>query len=295
MRRLRARGPRPYTWVVVGVLGALLAWRLAVELVEPHLLLVFEPRAPYVEASTVAGTVPRLYSDRRPHVGKISGLQKGLVWIRDGRPLVEEGYGFGCPIVEVDGQAHVSRHAVVERTAIPGGVRLIKRYDIDTVDTPIQFLRRKYRPVPSLGTITVHYDLLPEGVIDVCVDLSRLDVDWTRVYFMNEQGARTFTRFEDAGGRMLEGAEIGIWESVIEFSGRACMRSAPAGRERAELGFCLEPSQAGEASPVRLYYGRERYKQYNWRGTYHLSWAGIDLEVEAPQSLYGYRITLEVR
>jgi len=46
----------------------------------------------------------RLHSDTRPHVGKIAGLQKGLVWVQAGQTLVEEGYGFGCPIVEYNGE-----------------------------------------------------------------------------------------------------------------------------------------------------------------------------------------------
>jgi len=276
-------------------LGLLLAWQLVAELIEPHRLLVLALRTPYLEVPSVGSTALRLYSDTRPHVGKISGLQKGLVWVREGRLLVEEGYGFGTPIVEYGGQAYLARHAEIERETVPGGLRLIKRYQIDTVDTPVQFLRRKYRPGSPLGTITVQYDIRPEGVIDVGVELSELEVPWTRVYLMNEQGARRFTRFEDASGSVLEEDEIGIWESAAEFSGRACMRSGPARVEEAELRFCIEPLQEGQTSPVRMYYGRERYKQYNWRGTYLLSWAGVDLEVEAPQPTYGYRIRLEAR
>jgi hypothetical protein len=291
----RARLLRLGGWAVSCVLIALLAWQVVVELVEPHLLLVFEPRVPFVEAPTVGGTRLRLYGDTRPHVGKISGLQKGLVWVRNGRPLVEEGYGFGAPIVEYQGQAYVARHAEVERSSIPGGVRLIKRYRIDTVDTPIQLLRRKYRPVAPLGSVTVQYDVWPEGLVDVWVDFRELEADWGRVYLMNEQGARRFVRYKDAGGIVLEGPEIGIWESKAEFTGPACMSSKPAEDGFSSLCFCVEPLEEGAAPPVRIYYGRERYKQYNWRGTYHLSWAGIDLEVEAPQPAYGYRISLEAR
>jgi hypothetical protein len=282
-------------WVGGGVLIALLVWQLVAELVEPHVLLVLEPRAPYLEAPTVGGTTLRLYSDKRPHVGKISGLQKGLVWVYDGRLLVEEGYGFGTPIVEYEGRAYLARHAEIERKTVPGGVRLIKRYQIDTVDTPIQFLRRKYRPVPSIGAITFRYDVRPEGEVDVRVDFSELRVAWTRVYLMNEQGARRFTRYQDARGISLEGDQIGIWESYAEFDGRACM-SAPSRRGTGGgLRFCVEPLGEAPQPQVRVHYGRERYKQYNWRGAYSLSWAGVDLALEGPQSSYGYRITLEAR
>ena len=138
---------------------ALLAWQLAVEMVEPYALLWLRPRSPVLEAPGPAGTTLRLHSDARPHVGKIAGLQKGLVWVAGRRALVEEGYGFGCPIVEIEGRAHVSRQASIEAVSLPGGTRLIKHYELDTVDTPIRFLKRKYQPVPSLGTVTVQYDI----------------------------------------------------------------------------------------------------------------------------------------
>jgi hypothetical protein len=281
--------------ILAALVGAFVAWRLVAELIEPHLLLQLQPPAPFLEVPTIAGTKLRLYSDTRPHIGKISGLQKGLVWVRQGRLLVEEGYGFGTPIVEYEGRAYLSRHAETRISELDEGMRLVKRYEIDTIDTPIQFLRRKYRTVPSIGAITFQYDVRPEGVIDVAVDLSQLHVDWTRVYLMNEQGARRFTHYQDAQGTTLEGAEIGIWESVAEFSGWACF-SAPLGLGLAADGalrFCIEPAEEEAQPPAVLYYGRERYNQYNWRGIYVLSWAGMDLALDAPQSAYRYRITLE--
>ena len=50
---------------------------------------------------------------------------------------------------------------------------------MDTVDTPSGFLRRKYEPVPAIGTVAVGYR--PTGInIDVTVDLSRLEPGWDR-------------------------------------------------------------------------------------------------------------------
>jgi hypothetical protein len=264
-------------------LGLLLVWQLIAELIEPHFLLWLWPRAPYVEAPSVADTSLRLYRDTRPHIGKISGLQKGLVWVRRESIFVEEGYGFGCPIIVYGGRSYASRHAEIEASDQGQFVRLVKRYYVDTVDTPSQLLRRKYRPVPSLGTIVYQYDVYPDGVIDVEVDWTGMEVDWQHVYLMNEQGGRRFTRYYDTEGTRLEGAEIGIWASQGRFIARACFEDA-GGR----LGFCVEPEP-----PAIAYFGRERYNQYNWRGIYYLSWSGIDLELEAPQTVYRYRIVLE--
>jgi hypothetical protein len=273
--------------VLAGLVAALIVpifvWQLTAELIEPHLLLWLGPHAPYLESPAVSGTMLRLYADARPHVGKVAGLQKGLVWVRDGRPLVEEGYGFGCPIVIDDGLAYLARHAEIEMSATADGTRFTKRYTIDTVDMPIQFLRRKYRPVDSLGVVVVTYDVSPEGAIDVGVDLSGLKVDWEKAYLMNEQGAQRFTHYYDTLGRKLTGDEIGIWEPSAAFIALGCFES-----EGRDLRFCVEAQP-----PATVYYGRERYNQYNWRGTYYLSWSGVDIEIEGPRLQYAYRITLE--
>jgi hypothetical protein len=265
--------------------AVLLIWKLLAEIIEPHVLLWLWPASPSLEADSVAGTTLRLHSDTRPHIGKIAGLQKGLVWVWKDRALVEEGYGFGCPIVEYRGQAYNSKYAAIEEVRLEGCTRLIKRFEMDTVDTPIQFPRRKYRPAPSLGTVTVQYDICPEGAIDIEVDFSQLTVDWTRAYLMNEQGANHFVRYTESGGKELVRREIGIWAQMDEPARNACFS-----RERRDLAFCVESANASV-----VHYGRERYWQRNWRGLYYLSWAGIDLQVEAPREIYRYRITLEAQ
>jgi hypothetical protein len=283
------RGLRFFGWLALAALGALILWQGAAEIIEPYYLLYLRSGPEPVEAATAGGTVLRLYADTRPHVGKITGLQKGLVWVQGGQLLVEEGYGFGCPILEVNGQAYVSRHAEVEVSSRGEATRLSKRYTMDTIDTPIRFLRRKYRPVPSLGVVTFHYDIRPDGIIDVGVDFSGVKAEWSRAYLMNEQGARRFTHYWDTNGTRLEAVEIGIWEPAETPPSRACFASNASGSaDGSPLRFCVEPGE-----PTTVYYGRERYNQYNWRGIYTLSWSGIDLEVEGPRQNYAYRIVLE--
>jgi hypothetical protein len=100
---------------------------------------------------------------------------------------------------------------------------------------------------------------------------------------MNEQGANHFVRYSEDGGRELESGEIGIWQEVAGTARWACFA-----RQHGDLAFCIRP----EETP-KVYYGRERYWQRNWRGLYYLSWAGIDIEIDAPRETYRYRITLE--
>ena len=184
------------TWTARVGLG-ILAWLLVAEAIEPHWTLaltsLLAPGPAPLQTPALSGTTLRLYQDTRPHIGKVAGLQKGLVWVADGRELIEEGYGFGCPIVQSGGRSYNSRHAETEVVSTGEQTRLVKYYTMDTLDTPVQVLRRKYRPVPAQGTVRVEYDIQPTGIIDVDVDLAGLEGAWERVFLMNEQGARAFS------------------------------------------------------------------------------------------------------
>mgnify|MGYP005840434223 CR=1 FL=1 len=265
----------------------LVAWQVVAEIIEPYhalwLRARLRPGSPPLEAPSVSGTLVRLYPDARPHVGKIARLQKGLVWVAEGRELVQEGYGFGCPIVIVGGQAYNSRTAQIRLQAIPGGHRLTKHFVMDTIDTPIRLLYPKYRAVSPIGVVTVHYNVYPEGHIAIQVDLSALTVPWEEVFLMSEQGADHFVRLVTADGASRSTDELGIWE--VFPTATACFESAD-GRRR----FCVQPTD-----DATVHVGRERYLQYNWRGIFYLNWSGVDLSIAAPRASYRYQIVLEAQ
>lgn len=245
---------------------------------EPYLWLYIDdllnPKPQPLTFELLDGLAVRLYGDTRPHVGKIARLQKGLVLLAGGQERIEEGFGLGLPMVEVDGQVYMSRSAKIEHA----GNRLVKHFEIDTVDTPSGFLRQKYEPVPAIGTVTVTYTV-NAGEIQVVVDFSGLEVPWDKAYVMNEQGARFFTRYEEPG-LAVEGEQFGKWQATTAQQG--CIVAADRSAR-----FCVET----EANPQR-YYGRERYNQYYLLGMYVLSWAGIDIEWPSSVDPLGYRIVL---
>ncbi len=264
--------------------GVALAWQIAAEVAEPLWLLRIGdwlwPRPAPLVALTAGSTGLWLYDDARPHLGKIARLQKGLVWVQADRKLVEEGFGFGCPIVVSGGSAYVSTHAETSMARQGSVVVLIKRYTMDAVDGAARFLHPKFPQAPALGVVVVRYDVYPEGVVDVTADFSQLKVAWQWAYLMNEQGAHRFTAYHDANGTTLPEGQIGPWQPV--YVRQACM-DEPGG-----LSFCVETDAL-----TRLYYGREHRRLFNWRGGTTLSWSGIDLQFPAPVTTVHYRLTLE--
>jgi len=223
----------------------------------------------------------RLHRTTRPHVGKIAALQKGLVLAHKGQALIEEGYGFGLPIIEAHGVAHVSRHAETSLVRQDGRITLIKAYRIDVADRPVRPFRMKYADVAPLGTVVFSYTIRAPDAIDITVDFTGLETDWDRAYLMNEQGARAFTHYIDATGEALDASDVGIWEAKV----------APFGCWEAptrDVRFCLDT-----VSGKRGFVGRERYRQYNWLGFYTLSWSGIDIAVDAPLDAYSYTIHVQ--
>jgi len=221
----------------------------------------------------------RLYADLRPHIGKIASLQKGLVLEYQGKQLIEEGFGFGAPIIQVGDIAYLSRHAETALVQNERGVTLVKTFDIDVADRPTRFLRVKYPDVPSLGTVVFSYTLQGPETITVDVDFTRLDTGWDRAYLMNEQGAISFPTYQDAQGQPHD--HVGRWE-VTDAPLHCWIQKDGA------LRFCVE-TEPGR----RKFVGRERYNQYRWTGIFYLSWSGVDIEIDPPVARYRYQVHVE--
>ena len=257
------------------------------EVIEPHWTIrlgdLVSPGPLPVTMALGNGLAVRVYADTRPHVGKITPLQKGTVLVQDGRELIEEGYGFGTPIVVQGGRSYLSQHADV--AASPDGREIVKRFRIDVEDTWTQPFRRKYRAVEPLGSIVFTYTVAAPGILDVAADFTGLRATPDLVYLANEQGARAFTLYSDSSGVQRYFADVpdtpDQW--VPTTAERTCFTA-----EARKLRFCVE-TQPGQAK----YVGRERYFQRRWSGLFSLSWAGTDIELTRPQGVYRYRVAVE--
>jgi hypothetical protein len=77
-------------------------------------------------------TALRIYSDNRPHCLEISALHKGLIIVHDGIERVEEGAGFGVPIMKYD-KTHFpsSAQCFIEKTK--NGYAIVKVFEMNAV------------------------------------------------------------------------------------------------------------------------------------------------------------------
>jgi hypothetical protein len=75
----------------------------------------------------------RLYADCRPSYLETSQLQKGLVLVLDDEELIEEGVGFGVPVVKYSDKTYFSSTAEVESKITPSSCNLKKTFILDTI------------------------------------------------------------------------------------------------------------------------------------------------------------------
>ena len=75
----------------------------------------------------------RLYEDTRPHCLETAQLQKGLVLLVEGSEVIEEGMGFGAPVVLYQDRAFFSSSADISVRREGNEMILTKSFTIDAI------------------------------------------------------------------------------------------------------------------------------------------------------------------
>ena len=79
------------------------------------------------------GLAVRLYRDCRPNCLETASLQKGLILMLDSRELIEEGVGFGLPVIKYEDKTYFSGSAEVSIQKASGTCKLTKTYVLDSI------------------------------------------------------------------------------------------------------------------------------------------------------------------
>jgi hypothetical protein len=253
----------------------------------------------------------RLYPDCRPNHLETSPLHKGLVLLYRGRELIEEGVGFGVPVVKYVDKTYFPGEAAVSSN----GCSLTKVYTLNMIslkklgaggyidDRLYSVLRKnferlylqkkfkglfnkvmevrdalkvstEFQVVEPRGKVTVTYSCRPDCV-GVQADFSELSHDGCReILMLNEQGSSYLPRYVDSDGVTLTGNQIGAWDNVT--AGVASLQSISGA-----LSFGVS-SRPG----ALLYRGFERTRK-------RFSWAGLSYSIKPDNKKFGYVIDLK--
>lgn len=255
----------------------------------------------------------RLYGDNKPACLETAPLQKGLVLVYKGKEVIEEGIGFGVPVVKYQDKTLFSCSAKIVQNIKPDCFE--KHFLLDTVSTKRFFkthvndsfyeavhklfekaylghqtmqpvnnkimelreilkIKTEFNQVKPRGVVKVRYQLNDEAV-DVSADFSNLTIEGSLEFLLlNEQGASCFPCYSDSDGTRLLGGRIGAWDLVT--AKKAAFSSIDG-----SLAFSLEPKAS-----ARLFRGREQTRN-------RFSWAGLSYSLPPLRSGFEYTIRLK--
>jgi len=257
----------------------------------------------------------RVYADSRPHNLEISALQKGLVLVFAGKELIEEGVGFGAPVVVFSDKTYFSATAHVTVEEKGERVEIVKRFSIDAVsrkrfkngvfvDNPVyrffsDSLASAYRDYPAtrgmifplirtrnaVGIKTFFTRAKPRGEITVTYNVKRRDID-VRVDFakLDKRNCRKMLLLNEQGSTFFRKFSDSVGLNLIGSqigawdhveADWACFSALDD-----SLGFCLS-----NVPNSRLFRGTEHVEG-------RLAWAGMGYELNPTTELSSYRIKM---
>ncbi len=256
-----------------------------------------------------------VYSDCRPHNLETAELQKGLVLVLNGKELIEEGVGFGVPVVIYSDETYFSGSAHVLISEDVQDKIIIKHFYMDRVsrkswigriliDNRIyrmftNFLADVYRNRPTyrkvifplirlrskIGIKTIFVKVESRGEIIVEYRIRErsinVEVDFTK---LSKGGCRCALLLNEQGStffkRFVDSDGLNLSNDQIGAwdlikADWACLSNSDG-----TLGFCLK-----SIPNCKLFRGRERIEG-------RMAWAGIGYELSQVQTRFNYRINL---
>jgi hypothetical protein len=231
----------------------------------------------------------------------------------DGCVLIEEGIGFGVPVVKYADKTYFSSSSqvtmedfgVIKKVFVLDTVSRKKLWRAKYIDDGFysklrklfeksylkhkQFtvffnrimelrelakIKTEFVKMPPRGTVTVTYVCKPEA-IKVDVDFKNLKLhSCQELLVLNEQGSNYFCNYSDSEGLRLVGSKLGAWDKVD---------AQTATLQNGEVNFSLQTIRGAS-----LFRGWERTRK-------RFSWAGLSYSLQPNNGSFTYTIALNLR
>ena len=259
----------------------------------------------------------RLYEDSRPHCLETAALQKGLVLMIDNKELIEEGLGFGTPVVKYQDKTYFSGSSSLSIQKTPCSYRLTKAYVFDLIskklwkDHPIDDRlyskwRKKFarlylghkellplfnRLMELRDTAKIRTEFMrvnPRGIVKVNYEIKprevEISVDFSELTI---NGCEELLVLNEQGSSFFETYSD---SSGLKLEGGRIGGWAPVNAKRASLlwrdqrvDFTIQ-----KISGATLFRGWERTKN-------RFSWAGLSYSMSSDHKSFDYTIDLDLK
>ena len=283
-------------------------------MLEAEQTVLARPTEPFT-IETRNGVVLRLYPDTRPHCLEIAALQKGLILVFDDVELVEEGVGFGVPVVKFDDKTYFSSSALTSIHKNNEYYTLVKSFSLDTVsrkriwkgpyikDDFYSFIHKLFeKPYLRHNRQRVFFDKVmelrnaleintefvkvkPRGTITFRYSffpkLIQVEADMSALY---RTGCKEILILNEQGSvffrKYFDSDGLVLFDDQIGAWERVEAEEASMSDVRRNLAFTLKNKKGAQ-----LHRGSERVKG-------RLSWAGLDYSLSKDARFFSYEIVL---
>lgn len=257
----------------------------------------------------------RVYPDRRPGNLEIAYLHKGLILIRSGEELVEEGAGFGVPVARFKDKTYFSGSATLTLLNEGPPPVIQKSYALDTVSEkslrgglrisdslyhPLhRAFTRAYLSRPSfrhlfnkiietriaMGVTTRFVKVVPRGVVDIRFTLRESLIEVEVVTEKISTGCEELVILNEQGAstfrRYRDAGGLDLLDDAIGAWDRIEASKGTLSDVMGKLSFSIQKPSISQV----MYRGRERVRD-------RLSWTGIALSLK-PGGSVKYVIRLQ--
>jgi hypothetical protein len=258
----------------------------------------------------------RLYTDSRPHCMETAPLQKGLVLILDNREVIEEGMGFGVPVVKYNDKTYFSSSADAKAQKNSSDYNLKKTFILDTISrkklgraTYIDdslyslahekfaklYLRHKnltpfFNNIMELRNVakikTEFLKVKPRGEIivnyEILPEVINISADFSNLTL---DGCEELLLLNEQGStifdRYVDASGLELVGNKIGGWGKVTAKRASLKSSKKQVSFCLQKKYGAS-----LFRGWENTKS-------RFSWAGLSYLMRPNHEIFRYSISLD--